>query len=272
MAGTLLGGPVSGAGGYALASFLGMDETACQRPQSLADQLHDTGDYAQRLKAAREAAAACATRASSTSKTPAPNRTGSRRRASAPRASRSSPQGDPSCKDIGDFNPACADRRSFGWALCRLHMQNAADKNTAEFHQMFAGMAMAAGGALAVVATAGGAAVAAGVVGLGMSGASIYMRHKEISDSKDAYAATHSDFVAGFASYDEMKSSWSRMTDAQKHAVAGDVFDVLAATLDGVALAHAAHTASLAGRAAAVDELLQQGRGARSLQCLRRAA
>lgn len=257
--------PDAAMGSAWVASLIGADETACQRPQTLADKLHDTQRPDLRLAAARAAAAKMRDEGLKGIKNVCSKPDGVIEEGKHASGVQQLAQGFLSCQDIGEYSKECADRRSYGWAMCRSFMQNTSDSNSEQYRQMFIGMAMAAGGGFALMATAGGAAVIAGALGLGMSGSSIAMRHIEISDSTDNYAKARADLLAGVGDYNQTASAWSRMNDATKHAMAGDVFDGLSSVMDIGALAHAAQTRRLVGQVAAVDELLSQGNGAQAL-------
>jgi hypothetical protein len=240
------------------------EESACQRKQTLADVLHSTSSPLARLSYAHNAARQMHQEGIDRIKDLCGKKNGLIEEGQRGANVRPLAAGFLKCGDVGEYTKTCADRRSYAKLMCRMYHQSVADENTRQYHQMFQGMAMAAGGALAILATAGGAAVVAGALGLGMSTTSVLMRHEEINASQANYESARGDFMAKLGDRDATRAAWSRMDDAQRFSVAGDIFDAASALLDVHALTGAlreantaANLARASGRVALADQVLQ---------------
>jgi hypothetical protein len=237
------------------------EEDSCTRKKRLSDQLLGAPDEAGRLAAARAAAARVKARALERLREICAARENGLRDEGARAAGVDAiVAGFLGCEDVGPSSPACESRRSYGWVLCRAYQQRAADRNSERLRQIYTSMFMAAGGALALVATFGGAGVVAAVLGIGLTGTGMAIEipahYREIRDAQRARV----DFHNRWRDYDGFRRQWEMMEDNDRHFWAWQAFNVLALGLDAAAIRGALVAAREGRLAMNLDELIRSGR------------
>lgn len=145
-----------------------------------------------------------------------------------------------SCDDLKESEEiACKGRANAAWSLCRTQSGERLKEEREKLKAMLKTMAMAAGGAIAMVLTAGGASVLAAVVGIGMSSYSVatgihdYVSH----DGAKMERAARLDFENQFSDFESFEKA---MDAAEGPSLAGTVawatLDVVFVGLDVAAI------------------------------------
>jgi hypothetical protein len=259
----VLGGAVAGGGAVARAAG-GALADMCKRPETLADQLASQPDPNARRAAARAAAERVKRESLQAIRDICAKPDGFEEEGHHAAGVTALASGYLACEDIGAYGDECKDRRSFGWAFCRAYLSNVGAKNTAQMKRELTGLAMAAGGAIAVVATAGGALAVGGALGIGMTAVGAYQRHSDAAQATQAAQYAQRDFRNRWTSYQDFTRAWSQMDEATKHMVAADVFDGVMVFLDVSVLGQALRAEKAVGQVAALDQLAGDSRNARA--------